>query len=267
MSASDKAHVSIHRFFLEEPMGESGEQPVALALSADDRHHLVAALRSVAGDEIAVVEPAGEVWRMRLTSVDRDLVEGARVQRLPSSAPCRLTLIQAMAKSSKVDSVVQKAVELNVEAVIPVFTQRSVVRLDAAKRAARGERLRRVATAAAKQSKRTSIPRVSDPVSLDEAMRSLDSFDATLVLWEGTAVTAPGIGEALDELGVTSASKVALVVGPEGGLTSDEVYALESANARAVTLGETILRSETAGIVATAVCIYELGGLGGRPRG
>lgn len=259
--------MSSHRFFLQTPLPASGDRPAPLGLSPSDRRHLSTVLRACEGDELIVVEPGGDVWRMRVTTVAEDAVEASRLERVDVPPPLRLTLIQGMAKSAKVDLVVEKAVELNVEAVIPVLTERAVVRLDDERRKARGERLRRVAMAAAKQSQRASVPRVSDPIAFDEVVQSLDSFDATLVLWEGSAVTAPGIGEALDELGVTSTSKVALVVGPEGGLSAEEVYALESAGARAVTLGETILRSETAGIAATALCIYELGGLGGRRRG
>lgn len=107
---------------------------------------------------------------------------------------------------------------------------------------------------------------VGDPITLPEVASRCAEYDAMLVVWEDAAVSGPGVGQALDEAGVAGDARVALVVGPEGGLTSAEVYLLESAGARAVTLGETVLRTETAGIVAAALCAYELGGLGGRPR-
>ena len=196
-----------------------------------------------------------------------DGLAAEKVERLAELPAYRITLVQGVAKGAKVDLVVEKATELNIEAVMPVLTGRSVVRLDVDKTRSRGERWRRVALAAAKQSRRTTLPTVADPLPLVEAYPLLATFDVVLVVWEGASATGPGIGQALDEAAATQESRIALVVGPEGGLSSEEVYALEMSGARAVTLGDTVLRSETAGIVAAALCVYELGGLGGRPRG
>lgn len=266
MGGVAKPSTSAHRFFLEAPLSDPDGVSL-LPLSPVDAHHLLVVLRAAPGDELIAVEPGGDAWRMRVAALGDKTVEAACIERVDTPSLCRLTLVQGMAKAGKVDLVIEKAVELNVEAVVPVLTKRSVVRLDSEKRAARGSRLRRVAMAAAKQSQRVSVPSVSDPVDFAEIVRLVPSFDVVLVLWEGASATAPGIGEALDEAGVTAESHVALVVGPEGGLATEEVYALEREGARSVTLGDTILRSETAGIVATALCVYELGGLGGRSRG
>lgn len=257
--------MSSHRFFLESMLPED-PGPLDLPLSASDLHHALVVLRVAAGMELTVVEPDGSAWRTRVTEVFPDRLSAERLAKVPGASPCRVTLVQGVAKGTKVDLVVEKATELNIEAVVPVLTERSVVRLDHDKRRTRGERWRRVAQAAAKQSQRTSVPAVSDPAPLAEVLPRLAGAAAILVVWEGAAATGPGIGQALDEAGVSARSNVALVVGPEGGLTSEEVYALEAAGARAVTLGDTVLRSETAGIVAAALCVYELGGLGGRPR-
>ncbi len=258
--------MSSHRFFIDTAIPD-GSRPVRAPLSAADLHHARDVLRLGEGDQIVLVEPDGRVWYALVVEAGPDglLVEPrAPAERVP---PYRVTLVQGIAKGSKVDLVIEKVTELNVEAVVPVFTERSVVRLDDEKRRARGERWRRVAHAAAKQSQRSTVPRVSDPVPLADALTELVRFDVILVVWEGAAATGLGIGQALDEAGAQASSSVALVVGPEGGLTAGEVYALEESGARAVTLGQTVLRSETAGVVATALCVYELGGLGGRPRG
>lgn len=257
--------MSSNRFFLDTAIPE-GSRPVRAPLSPADLHHAKDVLRLGQGDEIVLVEPDGRVWHALVVEAGPDglLVEPG--EPAEGVSPYRVTLVQGIAKGSKVDLVIEKVTELNVEAVMPVFTERSVVRLDDEKRRARGERWRRVAHAAAKQSQRSTVPRVADPVALREALDTLSGFDVVLVVWEGASATGPGIGEALDEAGATAASRVALVVGPEGGLTAEEVYALEDAGARAVTLGETVLRSETAGMIAVALCVYELGGLGGRPR-
>lgn len=257
--------MSLHRFFLDALLPD-GPGPFELPLSAGDLHHAKAVLRVSAGAEVAAVEPDGSVWRVRVSAVTADAIAAERLDPLGAPRAFRVVLFQGVAKGVKVDLVVEKATELNIEAVVPILTERSVVKLDADKLRSRGDRWRRVAAAAAKQAGRTSIPRVSDPVPFAEARELFAEVDVVLVVWEGADATGPGIGEALDEAGATAESRVALVVGPEGGLTVEEVYALEEAGARAVTLGDTVLRSESAGIVASALCIYELGGLGGRPR-
>ncbi len=260
--------MSRHRFFLTAQLPASPGR-VDLPLSAADVHHIARALRLQPGDEIVAVEPEGTAWLVRLTSVGRESCTGEAFEALSEGgfAP-DVTLVAGVAKGDRTDLAIEKAVEIGVARVVPVLTERSVVRLTPEKAAARGDRWRRVALAAAKQSQRTFVPHVADPVSLGEIVPVLaETYDVVLVAWEEGADTAPGIGEALDEAGVTSASRIAVVVGPEGGLTAGEVYDLESAGARAVSLGPMVLRAETAGIVAVALAAYELGGLGGRRRG
>ncbi len=260
--------MSHHRFFLTEAL-PTGPGPVELPLSSADVHHVTRALRLGPGDEVVVVEPDGAAWLARLTSTDHGSCVVEVVEALAGAGPvAHVTLIAGVAKSDKTDLAIEKAVEVGVSRVVPVLTERSVVRLTAEKAAARGERWRRVALAAAKQSQRATVPPVSDPVPLAAIIEDLDAtYDIIVVAWEEGADTAPGIGEALDEAGATSSSRVAVVVGPEGGLTAAEVYDLERAGARTVSLGPTVLRAETAGIVAVALVAYELGGLGGRRRG
>ena len=260
--------MSHHRFFLTEPLPDE-PGPVELPLTPADVHHITRALRLGPGDEIVVVEPGGGASLVRLLSGGHESCVAEVVEALGDSGYVPdVTLIAGVAKGDKTDLAIEKAVETGVARVVPVLTERSVVRLTAEKAVARGERWRRVALAAAKQSQRTSVPPVADPVPLGHILDELEAtYDVVLVAWEEGADTAPGIGEALDEAGVTSASRVAIVVGPEGGLTAGEVYDLERAGARAVSLGSTVLRAETAGIVAVALVAYELGGLGGRRRG
>jgi len=258
--------VSSRRFFLDSEVPD-GPRPVRAPLSAADLHHATAVLRLAPGDEVILVEPGGRARRAVVAATHPDALMVETGEVLAEAPPRHVTLFQGVAKGPKLDLVVEKATELNVEAVVPLFTQRSVVRLDDDKRSARAERWRRIARAAAKQTQRSTVPRISDPVRFEDLAGLLGAFDVVLVVWEGAAATGPGIGEALDEAGAGPASSVALIVGPEGGLAPEEVHALETAGARAVTLGDTVLRSETAGIVAAAICVYELGGLGGRPRG
>lgn len=249
--------MSRHRFFLASPF-DGGAVP----LSAADLRHAARVLRLRAGEEIVAVEPGGRQVLVQLTSVTPTAVSGEPVAELDTPREPLVVLVQGVGKGEKTDLVVQKAVEIGVAAIVPVLTARSVVRWSEEKRAERGERWRRVAEGAAKQAQRAYVPRVDDPVDIAALPAHPAGAAATLVCHEGDRM-APGMGVALGRARANAESGVAVVVGPEGGLTDDEVGALVAAGAQVVGLGPTVLRTETAGVVAGALALYELGGLGG----
>lgn len=253
------------RFFVgKEPDAADGDGPATFRLDPADLHHAAHVLRLSAGDEVEIVAPDGRVMTVELTSAPHDALTGrvVRVEEPLAGMRTRVALFQGLAKGDKLDLVVEKAVEIGVDAIVPVIFERSVIRLTPERARQRGDRLRRVAVAAAKQSKRTAVPDVSDPVEASALPALLAGYDIVLVAWED-APRAPGIGAALSHTGSTMPSSVAIVVGPEGGFTPAEVDALVRHGARQVSLGATVLRTETAGIVAAALVIYECGGLGG----
>jgi 16S rRNA (uracil1498-N3)-methyltransferase len=253
--------MSAHRFFLTGPLAGGGAESL-LALSADDVHHAVDVLRLRVGEEIDVVEPGARVWRVTVTQVGAEGVCGNVLREVPAVASPHVTLFQGVAKGEKMDAIVRQATEVGAEQIVPVLTARSVVQLDARKRADRGERWRRVARAAAKQAKRTSIPGVSDPITLHEASGELAGYDGVIVVWE-ECPGGPGIDAAVRSLALGTEPRIALMVGPEGGLTAEEVETLVALGAVSATLGPTILRTETAAVVALSLAVFALGGLGG----
>lgn len=256
--------MSLHRFFIPEPLAASTlDDPMPVPLTPDDLHHVGAVLRLRAGDEIVVVAPDRVPRIVRITQLGEHGVLGFELETLPATVEPRVTLVQGLAKGDKLDLVVEKVTEIGIEAVVPVAFARSVVKLDAERGAKRGERLRRVAQAAAKQAQRSYVPSVSDPVAPTELAGILGSYDIVLVAWE-EALDAPGIGAALRQAGAHADSRIAIVIGPEGGLTTAEVGSLTHDGAIVVSLGPNVLRTETAGILSAALCVYESGGLGGR---
>ncbi|NTU70210.1 MAG: 16S rRNA (uracil(1498)-N(3))-methyltransferase [Coriobacteriia bacterium] len=259
--------MSRHRFFLIEAVpAVSDGGVVRIPLSESDRHHAVDVLRVRVGEEIDVVDPAGSVLRVRVDSALGGEVLGVVVgeaQPDPEVRTPRVTLVFGVSKGSKNDEIVEAVCELGVEVVVPVLTARSVVKYDAEKRADRGERWRRIALAAAKQSKRTTIPTVLDPLSLGGAGDLFAGYDAVLVAWEDAGSTAQGAREALASFDSLPAdARVCVVVGPEGGFAAEEVDRLVAGGARIFTLGPTVLRVATAATVAVAIVTHELGGLG-----
>jgi 16S rRNA (uracil1498-N3)-methyltransferase len=256
--------MSRHRFFLQAALQAAPDgEGVVLPLSADDVHHALHVLRVREGEELDVVEPGGAVWRVRVRDVESTAIVADAAQRLPGDTPAALpqvTLVFGVSKGSKNDDIVEGATEVGVAGCMPVLCARSIVKLDAQKRAQRGERWRRVAHAAAKQSKRATVPDVTDPADLADALPLLAAFDLVLVAWEEASAGGRGVRAAISSAkgALSSSSRIAVVVGPEGGLAADEVALLAGIGGEAVTLGETILRAETAAVVASALVVHEL---------
>ena len=181
-------------------------------------------------------------------------------------------LVQGLAKGDKMETVIRHATELGVAEFIPFAAARSIMKVDAKKAAAKTERWQAIAKSAAMQSGQTRLAHVNQPMKLPAVCAALAGFDAVLVCWEeapGTAVLHEALASALANVGKPHIeARIAVVVGPEGGLAPEEVEALLASNAHAslVSLGPSILRTETAGIVAPALVLYELGGLGAKER-
>lgn len=251
--------MSLHRFFVDGALAEG-----TVRITGSDLHHLRDVLRMREGDEIAVADDGAKQAVATLTAVGSAEAIATVSRPLPDIFEPDVTLIQGLSRGPKMDLVMQKVTEIGIRRITPVVMKRSVVRLDPVERWERADRWRKIVAEAAKQSQRATLPKVDEPVEFDQLDHLLHALDVVLVLWEESAHT--GIGEALRAAGATSATKVGVVIGPEGGMETAEVDRLVETGAVPVTLGPTILRTETAGIVAVALASYELGGLGGARR-
>lgn len=223
-------------------------------LEGDEARHAAHVLRIRAGETITVADGSGRVVDAVVTVASRDAVDARvileRVHRPPAPS---LVLYQGVARRERMDLVIQKAVEVGARRIVPFLAQRTIVRWDGAKREKAAERWRSVATAAAKQCRSPWLTDVTEVVDGVEAM--LDE-GTVVVLHEEADVKLRDVlpADVPDELGV--------VVGPEGGLSHEEVTSLVAQGGVAVTLGERILRTETAGPVALALAGYAYGTLG-----
>lgn len=250
-----------------------GDAVFPLRLAADDAKH-ARVLRIAPGEHIAVVDAAQDYFECEVVAFDDalPLVRIARRLDAPDAGPA-VVLVQGLAKGDKMETVIRHATELGVSAFLPCACERSIVRLDGKKAAAKTERWRAIAKSAAMQSGQPAVPEVAQPVGVREACAALAGATAVLVCWEEAphaARLADAVSSALSATGTLAAdARIAVVVGPEGGLAEHEVDALLSCNPRAalVSLGPSILRTETAGIVAPALVLYELGFLGGAAAG
>lgn len=263
--------MSLPHFYLQDQViADQLNQDFVLRLARDDAKH-ARVLRLAPGEHIAVVDAVQDYFECEIVDFSDDLPL-VRIAGHLSGAENRpsVVLVMGLAKGDKVDEVIRHATELGVSAFIPYAAERSIVKLDRKKAASRTERWRAIAKSAAMQSGQPFIPEVSEPLSLAQVCDALKETTAVLVAWEeapGTQLIADALEKALAaQFCPAEDARVAVVVGPEGGLTQHEVDTLcESARfGFPVTLGESILRAETAGIIAPALVLYELGCLGAR---
>lgn len=216
-------------------------------------HYLRRVLRLPPGARLEILDGEGGVHDASLPAEDREIELGPRREVPPPRAAVWLAF--APPKGDRADLVVEKAVELGVSRLLPFHAVRSVVRLDARRGAARAERWRRIAAAAARQSGRADVPGVDEPASLAAALAGAPDAFRRVVFHEGGG---DPLSEALDP----AAPGHLAVVGPEGGFALEEVAACAAAGARVATLGPRVLRAETAAIAAVALLQHRLGDLG-----
>jgi 16S rRNA (uracil1498-N3)-methyltransferase len=172
--------------------------------------------------------------------------------------PVRVTLYQSVPKGDRMDLIIQKGVELGVTEIVPVTTQRTVVRFESDRdKANKAIRWSRISLEAAKQCGRGKIPVVSMPLSFNEALKKCTFSELSIIPYE-----LDRMGSIKGVLGNSKAADIALIIGPEGGFTEDEISRAKEAGCKSVTLGPRILRVETAAIAALSVLMYELGDLG-----
>lgn len=210
-------------------------------VDGEDYVYLFRARRLAVGDPVVLFDGAGREADAAVASVDdeRAVLAVGPVRQATRPGP-HITVIQAVVKGERMDWCLEKLVEVGADAIVPVETARTVVRLDAAKRAGRRERHRALAEAAARQCGRADLPAIAEVAPLAAALAAVDA--------EVRVVAQPGA----PALRVAPAASLAILVGPEGGLAPEEVALAERHGFTPVSLGPTILRAETAGLILVA---------------
>lgn len=224
-----------------------------IVLTGAEAHHAAVVRRVREGEEVTVGDGRG-VWltgRVRAAQPKQVVIEVLSRAAIPAATP-RIVLVQALAKGDRDELAVQAATELGVDEIVPWQASRSVSRWDAAKVQKGRARWGTIVREAAKQAHRAWVPEVGEVVTTKQlAARAAES---RMLVLEPTAERALS---ALDLAG--DARDIVLVVGPEGGIAPDEIEALTVAGAEPVRLGETVLRTSTAGPAALAVLSTALG--------
>jgi 16S rRNA (uracil1498-N3)-methyltransferase len=256
----------------------------SLKIVGEQAKHIACVLRHQKGERIDVVDGCGVKYKVLIQELGKDYVEGKILskERRGNEPLVHLTLAQAICKGMRMDFLIEKATEIGVSAIIPILTENTVVKIGktaegngsvsfgfaqdkspATKR--KTERWRRLAIASMKQSLRSILPDIQNPIKFDDLLPKIKTFDLSLIasLEKG----AKSLREC-DELKMklrnpkNSLRNVLIMVGPEAGFTEDELYKAKDLGAIPITLGSKRLRTETAGIVFSSLVLYELKDLG-----
>lgn len=217
--------------------------------------HLTRVLRARAGEPLTLFNGEGGEYAARILGQGGGKVSvavGAH-QASERESPLSLTLAQGVARGERMDLVVQKATELGVARLVPLLTERSVVRLAGAQAQKKLEHWRAVAIAACEQSGRNRLPQIAAAQTLHEFLGSEPGGDAAAL----RLLLAPDGATRLGEL--PRSARVSLLIGPEGGLSAPERERAVAAGFLAVRLGPRVLRTETAALVAVALLQRQFG--------
>lgn len=236
----------MHRFIVKAALCEGA----LVEFSAEEAAHAFRVLRLRPGEAVEVSDGEGALFAAELTDVSRDAVRARLTAKLDSKEPpISLTLYMGYPKAEKLELIVQKLTELGASRIVPVVMARSVARPDAKDGAKKRERLERIALEAAKQCGRGRVPEIAESLGWKQALADMAQRGVMLVPWEDArGTTLGGVHEACP-----GETDVGLLIGPEGGISAEEIADAESAGARTVTLGPRILRAETAAIASAAV--------------
>lgn len=231
-----------------------------IIMNGSDVNHTKNVLRLKVGNELIVsdnrdFEYDAEILELSSSMLKVRIYDKRRIQMVPF----QVVLFQAIPKGAKMDTIIRQATELGVSSIVPIVTSRTVVILDEKKKGKKHIRWQKIAKEAAEQSQRSTIPKVVAPTSWDEALRMILSFDLVIAFWEEASELFSGT--VFDGFKADLPKSCGIIIGPEGGFSSDEIEDLVSQGAHCLSLGKQILRTETASTVALGIFFYELGKL------
>ncbi|TLZ29292.1 MAG: 16S rRNA (uracil(1498)-N(3))-methyltransferase [Gammaproteobacteria bacterium] len=238
------------RVYLDAPLEAGGR----VALTGSAARHLTRVLRLRPGQALTLFNGGGGEYAATIEAVHGEKVAVAvgEAQAIERESPLSLTLAQGVSRGERMDFVVQKATELGASSIVPLLTERSVVRLSAPQAARKLEHWRAIAVSACEQSGRNRLPKVLSPLPLADFLRQSGSGPRLLL--------SPTGSTRIQDV-PTPVSSVTVLIGPEGGLADAEQSAALAAGFTAVRLGPRILRTETAAIAALTVLQREFGDL------
>ena len=223
-------------------------------ITGSDVNHIRNVLRMKVGEKVRISDNEGNDFYCEVAQIGKEEVSLSVLERAEDTEPSlKITLFQGLPKGDKMEQVVQKSVELGVSEIIPVAMKNCVVKLDEKRARTKQARWQAIAESAAKQSKRSMIPRVGEVMSFADAAAYAKKLDVRIQPYENKR----GLAHPREVFGrIPKGVSVGIFIGPEGGYDSSEI-ALAKDDMEMVSLGNRILRTETAGLCAISMLLYE----------
>lgn len=229
-----------------------------IKITGSELHHLINVLRLRGGDEIIVLDGVGGIYDVLLKSVSSKLAIGKiKSWKQAQPSPIQVSLIQGITKADSMEIIMQKATELDVYEIIPAICQHSVPNLSDERAEKRLKRWRQIAIEASKQSHRSFFPIIHEIADLNDALGKSPADLRLIFIAPSIDYISP---QSLKSILAQNSSinKVQIIIGPEGDFTKDEIEIALLVGAIPVSLGNNILRTETASIASLAILFYEL---------
>ena len=228
-----------------------------ITIKDEEAKHILNVMRMAVGDKITICDGNKKDYYCEIAETEKNalkarIIEVAESQTEPET---EIVLFQGLPKSDKMEYIIQKCVEIGVSRIVPVITERAVVKIEkGAKEDKKVERWLKISESAAKQSGRGIVPIVERPVKFAEALKMAELLENAVIPYENEEKT--GLKEFIK---VAKKGSVGIFIGPEGGFDNSEIEMAVKSGITPVTLGKRILRTETAGLVTAAIILYELG--------
>jgi 16S rRNA (uracil1498-N3)-methyltransferase len=238
---------------------ENMQSGTRIAVEGTAANHITRVLRLRAGQPLTLFNGNGAEYAATILELHRDavVVEVGQEQAMNRESPLPLTLAQGISRGERMDWILQKATELGGSRIVPVFTERSVVRLDAKQAERKLQHWRAIAIAACEQCGRNTVPEIAPPTDVFEYLGHGVAPHTTRLLLSPTSDVS------MDEVGMSTAG-VTVLIGPEGGLTETEQEVALRSGFTSVRMGPRVLRTETAAIAALTILQHRFGDLGNR---
>jgi len=253
--------------FFVSPKDINGNE---VLIGGAEAKHIVTVLRKRKGDGINMFDGDGNEFRVRILEIDRSgglpRIKGEIItrKRRETETKLKISLFQSIPKGNKMDFIIQKSTEIGVSEIIPIITERTIVKLDCKRMKERTLRWQKIAQEAAKQSRRNFIPQVGPVLDFPQALKEFSERRSRMgiIAWE--MEEKDRLREALrSSVGCgISHLPLAIFIGPEGGFTPEEVEKARRVGVFPVSLGSRVLRTETAGLVVAIAALYESSDLG-----
>lgn len=225
-------------------------------IEGSDYNHIKNVLRMEIGDTCLIsFEGKSDLCRIDAFLEDAVSFEILEEDYTDTELPVKIYLFQGLPKGDKMEYIIQKCVELGVFSIVPVSMKHCIVKLDDKKAKSKQSRWQSISESAAKQSKRNIIPEIMEVCSFDKALDFAKSLDLILLPYE----CKEGMSATLDALSqIKNVKSVGIFIGPEGGFEKNEIEKALASDAKIISLGKRILRTETAAVTAVGMCMLNI---------